>query len=185
MCEAINSTRRTGVQREKDLSLQPLDWTEDDGLVTPSSRPALLAESYVESAEAAIPSWATWGERIILAVKPVRQGSRTQVSMAGNLGQKPNSATIITEGGAQKEGLQDAFRNLPPNRSQKLTTNAPDARPGYLHPSPKVQNRPTFRRSSRLASALRVPESAECRHLVCAPRSNPRSGYVSGGSVMP
>ena len=145
----------------------------------------LLAESYVESAEAAIPSWATSGERIILAVMPVRQGSRTQVSKVGNLGQKPNSATIVASPERQGEGLEAPFRKLPANRSQKLTTNARNARPGYLHPSPKVQNRPTFRRSSRFASALRVPESAECRHRVCAPRSNPRSGYVSGGSVMP
>ena len=169
--------------RRTNVKLQPagLDRGRRDS-PTPSIRPVLLAESCVESAETAIPSWATQGERIVLAVMPVRQGSRTQVSEVGNLGQKPNSGTIITDGGAEKEGLHDASRKLPPNRSQKLTANPP---PGYLHPSPKVQSRPTFRRSSRFASALRVSESAECRHLVCAPRSNPRSGYVSGGSVMP
>ena len=82
-------------------------------------------------------------------VMPVRQGSRTQVSMVGNLGQKPNSAVIVAVPGAAKEGLQDPSGRLPPNRSLKFTTNPP---PGYRHNRPKVRRR----RSSRFRRALRV-----------------------------
>ena len=69
--EAINPNRQTGARRMKrstplagrvfsgrrtNVKLQPPDWTEDEGPVsTPSNRPVLLAESYVESAVAAFP----------------------------------------------------------------------------------------------------------------------------------
>ena len=85
-------------------------------------------------------------------VGPVQQGSRTQVSMVGNLGQKPNSEAIIAASGAAKEGLQDPPGRLPPNRSLKFTTNPPHPTPGYRHNRPKVSRR----RSSRLRRALRV-----------------------------
>ena len=85
-------------------------------------------------------------------VMPVRQGSRTQVSMVGNLGQKPNSAVIVAVPCAAKEGLQDPSGRLPPNRSIKLTANLPHPLPGYRHNRPKVIRR----RSSRLRRALRV-----------------------------
>ena len=49
----------------------PPDWTEDEGPgSTPSSLPALLAESYVKLRSGSIPSWATGGERIILRSCP-------------------------------------------------------------------------------------------------------------------
>ena len=44
-----------GVQREKGLTLQPPDRTEEEGLEHSNHRPMLLAESYVKSAAAALP----------------------------------------------------------------------------------------------------------------------------------
>ena len=68
---AINPNRQTGARRMKrstplagrvfsgrrtNVNSNPPDWTEDEGAVsTPSIRPVLLAESYVESAVAAFP----------------------------------------------------------------------------------------------------------------------------------
>ena len=83
--EAINSNRqtgvqrrkrstpkhRTGVQRAKGLSLQPPDWTEDEGPAsTPSFRPALPAKDQRQLRFGSIPSWETGGERIILRSDP-------------------------------------------------------------------------------------------------------------------
>ena len=100
--EAINSKRQTGVQREKRSTplARPGVQREKDqrqtptaGLdrgrrdtSTPSIRSVLLAESYVKSAAAAFPHGRPSGERIIRQVRPGQQGSRPQVSMAGNLG---------------------------------------------------------------------------------------------------
>ena len=141
-------TRRTGVQREKGLSLQPPDEAGDEGLdqLRPSARAA--CEGLVT------PHWqhslvGDRGRANHPPIIPVQQGSRTQVSMVGNLGQKPNSAVIVAVPGAAKEGLQDPPGRLPPNRSIKFTTNPP---PGYRHNRPKVKRR----RSSRFRRALRV-----------------------------
>ena len=63
--------RRTGVQRAKGLSLQPPDWTEDEGPAsTPSVRSALPAKDQRQLRFGSIPSWATGGERIILRSCP-------------------------------------------------------------------------------------------------------------------
>ena len=77
-----------------------MDQAEDEGLVHSVVSACAACGELRRIRIGGIPSWATSGERIILAVKPVRQGSRTQVSMVGNLGQKPNSDTIIDAGAA-------------------------------------------------------------------------------------
>ncbi len=54
--EAINSSRQTGVQREKGLSLQSPDWTEDEGLSQLRRfGPRCLRRTNVNSASAAFP----------------------------------------------------------------------------------------------------------------------------------
>ncbi len=61
--EAINSNHRTGARRVKDLRQTPTDGRgprTKDLRQTSSFRPVLLAESYVKSAVAAIPSWETF-----------------------------------------------------------------------------------------------------------------------------
>ena len=85
---AINPGLRTDAQRARDQRQpRPPDWTDDEGPAsTPSLRPALPAESYLESAAAAFPRGRPWGERIIPRVGPGQQGPCPQVSMAGNTG---------------------------------------------------------------------------------------------------
>ncbi len=56
---AYHSNRQTGVQREKGLSLQPPDEAEDEGLITPSIRPVLLAKGLI-TPHRQHPSWATF-----------------------------------------------------------------------------------------------------------------------------
>ena len=51
----ISSRPLNGARREKDLTLQPPDWTGEEGLEHSNHRPVLLAESYVRSAAAAFP----------------------------------------------------------------------------------------------------------------------------------
>ena len=151
--EAISSNRQTGVQREKGLSLQPPDWTEDEGL---DQLRRLCPRCLLRRARSnPLRQHSLVGNRGRAnhpPVGPVQQGSRTQVSMVGNLGQKPNSAVIITPTRPAREGLQDPPGKLPPNRSLKLPAKPPHARPGYRHNRPKVRRR----RSSRLRRALRV-----------------------------
>ena len=151
--EAINFNRRTGVQREKDQRQTPTAGLD---------RGRRTSVNSVVSARAACEGLVTphWQHSLVgnrgranhPPVVPVQQGPRTQVSMVGNLGQKPNSALIITAHGAAKEGLQDPPGELPPNRSLKLPAKPPHARPSYRHNRPKVIRR----RSSRLRRALRV-----------------------------
>ena len=72
--------------------------------------------------------------------------------MVGNLGQKPNSATIVAVPGAAKEGLQDPPRRIAAKSFTKVACKAFAPRPGYRHNRPKVIRC----RSSRLRRALRV-----------------------------
>ena len=44
--EANNSNRRTGAQRKKDLSLQPLNEAEEEELITPTIGPRCVRRAY-------------------------------------------------------------------------------------------------------------------------------------------
>ena len=160
---AINPDRQAGVQRKKRST--PIADRVSSGRRAYHSnrRTGPRTESYVKSvvsirAACEGPTSTPLRQHSLVGnrgranhppVGPVQQGSRTQVSMVGNLGQKPNSAVIVAVPGAAKEGLQDPSGKLPPNRSIKFTTNPP---PGYRHNRPKVRRR----RSSRFRRALRV-----------------------------
>ena len=152
VCEAINSTRRTGAQRKKDQRQTP---TAGRGLRTKglSLRPSARAacEGFNHSAAAAFPRGRPWERESTFG-----RTRATGITHPGFYGRKPwkkpNSATIIAAPGAAKEGLQRPFQRFRPNRSQKLTANPPHLRPGYLHQSPRVRRL----RSSRFLRALRV-----------------------------
>ena len=119
--EAINLNRQTGVQRPK-RSPQPPDRcpaTEainsdspdrcpaGEGLVTPTAgldrgrrakstpsfRSALPAKDQRQLRFGSIPSWETWGERIILRSDPCNRDHAPRVSMVGNLGK---SQTVLS-----------------------------------------------------------------------------------------
>ena len=86
--EAINSNYRTGARREKDLRQTPTDGRgprTKDLRQTSSFRPVLLAESYVKSAAAAIPSWETFQR----ANHPSSQTRATGIAPPGFYGRKP------------------------------------------------------------------------------------------------
>ena len=86
--EAINSNHRTGAQREKDLRQTPTAGRgprTKDLRQTPSFRPVLLAESYVKSAAAAVPSWETFQR----ANHPSSQTRATGIAPPGFYGRKP------------------------------------------------------------------------------------------------
>ena len=151
-------TRRTGVQRAKDQRQ------------TPTAGLGPRTESYVKSAgsiraacegptstplSAAVPSWETGGERIILRWYPCNRDHAPRFLWSETL-EKPNSAIIINVPRPAEEGLRSPFARLPPNRSQNFTGNPSHWPSCYRHNSPKVRRR----RSSRFLSALRVSKSA-------------------------
>ena len=86
--EAINSNHRTGARREKDLRQTPTAGRgprTKDLRQTSSFRPVLLAESYVKSAAAAVPSWETFQR----ANHPSSQTRATGIAPPGFYGRKP------------------------------------------------------------------------------------------------
>ena len=89
--EAINPNRRTVPSgRRTNVKLQPPDCAEDEGPVsTPSFRPVLLAKDQRQT-----PQWqhSLVGDPM---VRPVQQGSRTQVSMVGNLGESQTVHSLL------------------------------------------------------------------------------------------
>ena len=93
--------RRTIAQRVKDQRQTSALWTEPrtEGLFTPSNRPALVAKG-LSLRIASIPSWA----------KPVQQGSRTQVSVVGNLGESQTVQPLL----ADRRGVEKALTALWP-----------------------------------------------------------------------
>ena len=151
--EQSTPARRTGAQREKDQRQTPTAGLDRGRRATsnPPVRSALPAKDQRQLRFSSSTLVGDRGRANHPPVGPVQQGSRTQVSMVGNLG-KPNSEVIIAAPGAAKEGLQRPFQRLRQNRSQKLTANPPHLRPGYLHQSPRVRRL----RSSRFLRALRV-----------------------------
>ena len=106
--EAINSNRqtgvqrrkrstsnhRTGVQRAKGLSLQPPDWTEDEGLgqLVVSARAACEGPASTPLRQHSLVG--DRGRANHPPVMPVQQGSRTQVSMVGNLGESQTAQSL-------------------------------------------------------------------------------------------
>ncbi len=100
--EAINPNRQTGVQRKKrstpiaervssgrrtNVKLQPPDWTEDEGLSQLRRfDPCCLRRTNVKLRFSSNSLVGDRGRANHPPDRPVQQGSRTQVSMVGNLG---------------------------------------------------------------------------------------------------
>ena len=98
------SNHRTGVQRAKGLSLQPPDWTEDEGLgQLRRFGPRCLRRTSVNSASAAFPRGRP-GE----SESSSGHARATGITHPGFYGRKPwrkpNSAVIITRPGASMRG---------------------------------------------------------------------------------
>ena len=86
--EAFNSNSPDGARREKDLRQTPTAGRgprTKDLRQTPSFRPVLLAESYVKSAAAAVPSWETFQR----ANHPSGRTRATGIAPPGFYGRKP------------------------------------------------------------------------------------------------
>ena len=86
--EAINSSSPDGCPTGEGLTSNSnrRTWTEDEGPgSTPSFRPVLLAESYVKSAAAAVPSWETFQR----ANHPSGLTRATGIAPPGFYGRKP------------------------------------------------------------------------------------------------
>ena len=119
--EAINPNRQTGSQRKERSTPTVRRVSSGRRAYHSNRRTGPRTESYVKSvvsirAACEGPTSTPLQQHSLVGdqgranhppVMPVRQGSRTQVSMVGNLGQKPNSEAIIAASGAAKEGLQD------------------------------------------------------------------------------
>ena len=104
--------RQTGVQREKGLSLQPPDWTEDEGPgSTPSFRSALPAKDQRQLRFSSIPSWETGGERIILRSCPCNRDHAPRVSMVGNLGKSQTVLSLSRPQAPQKRACGAPFED--------------------------------------------------------------------------
>ena len=157
--EAINSNRKTSAQREKDQrQLQPPD--VDRGRRTrvnsvDSARAACEGPTS-NSAVAAFPRGRLYG-------LPVQQGSRTQVSMVGNLGKSLTTHPLLPH----PEPDVKTFALQPPKSFYLVTENVRKSshsspgnttrfRAGYRRQSPSVTTRLTLRRSSAFLRALRV-----------------------------
>ena len=179
--EAINSNCRTGVQRAKGLSLQPPDWTED-GELRQIRRfdPCCLRRTNVNSASAAFPRGQP-GE----SESSSSRTRATGIAHPGFYGRKPWSkakqCSHCRRSRRRKRGPARPPRRIAAKSFTKVACKAFAPRPGYRHNSRRL----SVFRSSRFFSALRVSERAVLRQLVCPSRSKPRSGYVSGGRVMP
>ena len=133
-------------------------WTEDEGPgSTPSIRPELLAKDQRQTpAVAAFPRGRLYG-------LPVQQGSRTQVSMVGNLGKSLTTHPLLPHLEPDVKG----FAVQPPKSFYLVTENVRKSshsssgnttrfRAGYCRQSPRVTTRLTRRISSLFARALRV-----------------------------
>ena len=110
--EAINFNHRTGVQRAKGLSLQPPDLdrgrrTSVNSVVSaragcegPTSTPHCQHSLVGDRGRANHPP-----------IGPVQQGSRTQVSMVGNLGKSQTARSLSTARDPQKRACNTPFAN--------------------------------------------------------------------------
>ena len=144
--EAINSNRqtgvqrrkrstpnhRTGVQRAKGLSLQPPDWTEDEGLSQLRRfGPALRAKDQRQLRFGSIPSWATGGERIILRSCPCNRDHAPRFLWSETLEKAttPNSAVIIARPGASMRGPAGPLPQIAAKVFTKVDRDSPHSEP--------------------------------------------------------
>ena len=115
---AINPNRQTDAQRGEAINSNSPDrcpagegptsnsnrrtWTED-GELRQIRRfdPRCLRRAY-HSASAALPSWETWGERIILRSDPCNRDHAPRVSMVGNLGKSQTVLSLLPFNGQRK-----------------------------------------------------------------------------------
>ena len=115
-----------------------------------------LRRTNVKLRSGSIPSWETLG-------LPVQQGSRTQVSMVGNLGKSLTTHPLLPHPEPDVKG----FAVQPPKSfdsvhisfhksSHSSSGNTTRCRAGYRRQSPRVTTRLTLRRSSAFLRALRV-----------------------------
>ena len=73
--------------------------------------PRCLRRTNVNSAPAAIPSWATWGERIILRSCPCNRDHAPRVSMVGNLGKSQTVLSLLPFNAQRKRACNTPFDN--------------------------------------------------------------------------
>ena len=150
---AINFNHRTGVQRAKGLSLQPPDWTEDEGLgQLRRFGPRCLRRTSVNSASAAFPRGRP-GE----SESSSGHARATGITHPGFYGRKPwrkpNSTVIIARPGAPVRGPAGPLPHIAAKVFTKVDNDRPHRGARYFRQSHRVSTR---RRSSRLARALRV-----------------------------
>ena len=93
-----NSNRRTGPRTKDQRQLRRFD-------------PRCLQRTNVNSASAAIPSWSTWGERIILRSYPCNRDHAPRVSMVGNLGKSLTMQSLSRPRDPQKRACGAPFQN--------------------------------------------------------------------------
>ena len=157
--EAINSNRKTSAQRVKDqrqTSTAGLSRGRRTRVNSVDSARAACEGPTSNSAVAAFPRGRRYG-------LPVQQGSRTQVSMVGNLGKSLTTHPLLPHPEPDVKG----FAVQPPKSFYLVTENVRKSshsssgattrfRAGYRRQSPSVTTRLTRRISSLFARALRV-----------------------------
>ena len=157
--EAINFNRKTSAQREKDqrqTSTAGLSRGRRTRVNSVDSARAACEGPTSNSAVAAFPRGRLYG-------LPVQQGSRTQVSMVGNLGKSLTTHPLLPHPEPDVKG----FAVQPPkslylvhisfhNSSHSSSGATTRFRAGYRRQSPSVTTRLTLRRSSAFLRALRV-----------------------------
>ena len=169
-----------------------------EGLITPTAgldRGRRTSVNSVVSARAAscgelgqvrfgsIPSWATGGERIILRSCPCDRDRAPRFLWSETLVKSLTVQSLSPlDETRQKRACKTPPGKLPPNRSLKLHNEAPERR------------RPATATTGRRSGAAEAPAFAAlsaCRRArsfaswSARPAAKSRSGYVSGGSVMP
>ena len=161
--EAINSNRRNRCPAGEGISTPTAGLgPRTKGFIDSAGSVRAACKGVRHPAATAVPSWATFGR----ASQSSWSGPGSGITPPGFYGRKPwkkpNSATILAEPTACTKGLQDPPGTIRRKCSQKFTNSVH----GYSRQSPRVRARFTHRRSSHLARALRVSESAVLRQLV-------------------
>ena len=162
-----------GVQREKGLTLQPPDRTEEEGLEHSNHRPMLPAEDLNTPRQ----QHSLVGR--YLSVRTRAEGGTPRFLWRETL-EKPDNAVIINRPKHQRKGFGGPHAQSVQFISIKFTkvnwqlVSPPRAR--YFRHLPRLSTRRSHSRISRLARARCVSNSAFCRQLTWAPRSRPRRG---------
>ena len=176
----VSSGRRTYVK------LQPSDVDRRRGTNVNHVDPVRAACGELRRIRSgSIPSWAT-RQRANPSVRsdPGNRDRAPRFLWRETLVESQTVPTIIAAPDAQGDPSRHTIASTG-KRCNGINCCRPGAAPRYFHQSPRVQTRLAHRRSSRLASALRVSESADLRQLTCPLRSKPRSGNLAGGRVRP